>query len=446
MHLAWHHFKRGGMTFLSAMMDGPSHAAVKIRADQTVTDSSKYYIMQSTGQDGFIGRLLSMLPYGEQHFAQQEYTLPSTTVIPWIQLVPDYEMLPQAFKYEVLPKLFATVVKHQHWLRTTLAPSHPLLSSELFTIHDALVRGASPYVHEQQRAMGQCTGLPLSLQSHLILRSSTLSAPQGLHAPAPLWLHDVAAPKPTDTSMRALYPLPRGYVLPKVTIAQCWRAWWSDTPASPMPLKFVAGKLKCAAVKVRYTRYKKVVKFIQSGLTADVCENNIALAFTRGWASLELHLRLQHQVSIDADAAPSSLYETVMKLGDAFKPPLLTTLHAAHSGAPRPMSEVLQDHLNVLAGAEACAGASAARQSVLVSQLQSALQPHKRRKRPAADTPPPAPPTAPAIDQSFKCCCGLVLQTLTSLKRHHDGAEGKHPREPAHPCMAGCTFPSRARK
>jgi hypothetical protein len=447
--IAWHHFKRGGMTFLMSMMDGPSHAAVKIRGDQTINDVSRFYMVQSTGQDGYIGRLLAMLPYGEPQFCQQEYSLPSETVIPWRTLVPDYDTLPQAFKYEVLPKLFATVVKHQQWLRTTLAPGHPLLSCELFTTHDDLVRGACSHVREQQRPMGQCTGLPLSLQTHLIVRSSIQSATPGAPVQsqaAPQWLQDVTAPKPTDLSMRVLYPLPRGYILPVLTIAQCWRAWWCDTAASAVPLRFVAGKLKCASEKVRYTRYKKVVKYIQSGLTADVCESNVAFAFKRGWASLELYLRLEHRASIDADAAPSSLYETIMKLGDAFKPPLLTMLHAAHSGAPRPMNEVLQDHLNVLAGAEACAGASAARQSVLVSQLQSALQPHKKRKRPAADVPPPATPTAPATDQSFKCCCGLVLQTLTSLKRHHDGAGGKQPREPAHPCMAGCTFPSRARK
>ena len=58
-------------------------------------------------------------------------------------------------------------------------------------------------------------------------------------------------------------------------------------------------------------------------------ESNVALAFKRGWASLELYLRLQHQASIDADAAPSSMYETITKLGDAFKPPLIATLHTS---------------------------------------------------------------------------------------------------------------------
>ena len=456
MHLAWHHFKRGGMTFLSAMMDGPSHAAVKIRADQTVVDVSRYYIMQSTGQDGFIGRLLSMLPYGEQPFAQQEYSLPPGTVIPWLTLVPDYDTMPQAFKYEVLPKLFATVVKHQHWLRTTLAPGHPLLASDLFNIHDALLRGACSHVREQQRPHGQCSGLPLSLQTHLIVRASmqsvpttTLVAPPASCAFAPLWLEDVAAPKPNDLSMRALYPLPRGYVLPKLSIAQCWRAWWSDTPLSPMPLRFVAGKLPSASDKVRYSRYKKVVKFIQSAMPAEVCESNIASSFKRGWASLEVYLRLHHSLNIDADAAPSSLYGTVCRLGEAFKPPAISQLLAAHTGPPRPLDEVLREHLQVLGAAEGNAAASAARQTVLVSQLASALRSPPKRGRPTKVQPSPASAPAPARTlqpaERLTCCCRMLFSTMCGLKRHHNGMSGAKPREPAHECTAGCMFPSRTR-
>ena len=272
LSIAWHHFKRGGITFLSSMMDGPSHAAIKLRGDQTIMDVSRFYIMQSTGQDGYIGRLLAMLPYGEHQFCQQEYSLPAETVI-------------------------------------------------------------------------------------------------------------------------------------------------------------------------------------QSGLPADVCESNVASAFKRGWVSLELYLRLQHQVNIDADAAPSSLYETVMKLGDAFKPPLIATLHAAHTGTPRSLPDLLQEHLNVLAAAEACAGASAARQTVLVAQLTSALQRPPKRGRPAArggavavtgNRPLPAAVAertpAVAAAEEHKCCCGVIFETPQALKRHHNGAGGKRPREPVHACTAGCTF------
>ena len=65
LHIAWHHFKRGAFTFLGALTDGPSWVGCKLRADQTVSDSSKPYLYQGSGQDGLIGRLLALLPYGD---------------------------------------------------------------------------------------------------------------------------------------------------------------------------------------------------------------------------------------------------------------------------------------------------------------------------------------------------------------------------------------------
>lgn len=250
--------------------------------------------------------------------------------------------------------------------------------------------------------------------------------------------------------MRTLYPLPRAYTLNKLSVVQCWRAWWTDTPTEPLPLRFLSEKLTVAAEKVRYTRYKKCMRWIQSDLPIEVCEEHPELSFRRGWTSLEVYLRLHHHVNIDADAAPSSLYDAVTKLGDTFKPPLVTTLHAArHRGAPRPLNELLQEHLQVLQAAESGVGVFAARQAVLVEQFEGALRRPPKRGRPpakgvavafnfgralAAHTP------SVQSDDALKCCCGFVFQTTTSLKRHHDGAGGKQPREPAHPCMAGCTF------
>jgi hypothetical protein len=113
------------------------------------------------------------------------------------------------------------------------------------------------------------------------------------------------------------------------------------------------------------------------------------------------------------------------------------------------LSEVMQEHVNVLAAAEACSAATAARQATLVYQLQSALRPPTKRGRPPADAARPIAVPAPALlaaDALNKCCCGVVFQTTQGLKRHHNGSGGKQPREPAHPCTAGCTFPSRARE
>ena len=454
LHIAWHYFKRGGMTFLSSMMEGPTHAAVKLRADQTIMDVSRYYIFQSTGQDGFIGRLLSLLPYDHPPFCQQEFILPAATLVSWPMLVPDYDTLPSAFKFEVVPKLFAAVVRHQEWLRATLPRNHPLLSSALFTVHDSLVRGAQPHVQEQKRHASECTGIPLSLQTHLLVREAL--APQAasqqvaaLPPPPPAWLCDAAAAKRNNLCMRTLYPLPRAYKLNKLSVVQCWRAWWTDTPHEPLPLRFLSGKLTVAAEKVRYTRYKKCMRWIQSDLPVEVCEEHPDISFRRGWTSLEVYLRLHHRVSIDADAAPSSLYDVVTRLGDAFKPPSVSALHAAHRGAPRPLDEVLKEHLEVLKAAESGAPVFAARQAVLVDQFARAAQPLPKRGRPpakgVASAPAPAPEVfaasapAPALTL-LKCCCGLICGSMHALKRHHNGAGGNHPRERVHECTAGCTF------
>jgi hypothetical protein len=67
------------------------------------------------------------------------------------------------------------------------------------------------------------------------------------------------------------------------------------------------------------------MRWIQSDLPIEVCDEHPELSFRRGWTSLDLYLRLHHRVNIDADAAPSSLYDAVTKLGNAFKPPLVTT-------------------------------------------------------------------------------------------------------------------------
>jgi hypothetical protein len=374
LDIAWHHFKRGGMTFLSSKMDGPSHVAVKMRADQTVMDVSRFYIAQSTGQDGYIGRLLSMLPYGEPGFTQQEYVLPTSTLIQWSSLVPDYDGLPITFRYEVVPKIFASICKHQSWLRQTLPRGHPLLASELFTVHDRLLQGAMPHVLEMTRPMGECTGLPLSLQTHLLLRQHLNPPPATQRPPAaPLYLSDAALPAHTDLSMRALRPLPKAYRLTKLSIVGLWRAWWSDTSTEPMPLRMMEGKFpntpEYAGDRTRYTRYKTVIKFIQSEMPANCCIEQTTLAFGRGWRSLATYLDLHHQIRCDPDSAPSTLYGSVKALASRFNPPAVRSVHAAGQPA-RPLDEVLLEHLKNLEHSEQSGAAATIVQDIRGSIAQ----------------------------------------------------------------------------
>ncbi len=56
-------------------------------------------------------------------------------------------------------------------------------------------------------------------------------------------------------------------------------------------------------------------------------------------------------------------------------------------------------------------------------------------ERPAAVQllPPPG-------DERLKCCCGETFQNLSTLRKHHNGIGGKQPRDPIHPCTAGCAL------
>lgn len=123
--------------------------------------------------------------------------------------------------------------------------------------------------------MGDCTGLPLSLQTHLLVRQQVSPHPPATQRPpaAPLYLSDAALPMSADLSMRALRPLPKSYHLTKLSVVGLWRAWWSDTSNEPMPLRMMEGKFPntsdYAADRTRFTRYKTVIKFIQSGMPAD---------------------------------------------------------------------------------------------------------------------------------------------------------------------------------
>ena len=543
LNIAWHHLKRGGMTYLSSRMDGPSHVAIKMRADQTIMDVSRFYIMQSTGQDGYIGRLLSMLPYGEPRFAQQEYALPPTTAVQWALLVPDYEELPIHFRYEVVPKLFASVCKHRVWLRENLPRGHPLLTSHLFTVHDSLLHGAATHVHEMTRPLGQCSGIPLSLQTHLLLKQ-TLSPPTSSFRqppPAPEHLSDAAICSPPDLSMRALRPLPKSYHLTKLSIIGLWRAWWCDTPSEPMPLRMMEGKFPSgpnhAADRTRYSRYKTVVKTIQSGLSADACVSQTPLAFSRGWRSLASYLKARYGIECDPEAAPSTLYTQVVAL-PAFAPPEIRSVdtRCAAQSPRRPLDEVLQEHMASLETSEASGAAAGIRRQIAASLhadhrfpylntnehwpkptnawMEGAVQcakcvscdkyfdTHKAIRahllvhmtsaerenhfradatgswiytapattwcfavtlqntvrsrfvpvtkeiasaRAAATLAAPASASAPAgpvqiVSSKFKCCCDAEFDTAASLKRHHSGIGGKHPRQAAHECTAGCTF------
>jgi hypothetical protein len=124
-NLAFHDFKRGGVSFVSGLSDAVNNVAVKIRADHRVVDISRCYVLETSGQDGVIGRLLSGLPYGESEFANTCPHFSSNPDIDWKELINDYDHFTPAFRNYVLPHFLATVIFHLPWLEANLPASHP---------------------------------------------------------------------------------------------------------------------------------------------------------------------------------------------------------------------------------------------------------------------------------------------------------------------------------
>jgi hypothetical protein len=141
-----------------------------------------------------------------------------------------------------------------------------------------------------------------------------------------------------------------------------------------MPLRMMEGKFPSgpnyAADRTRYSRYKTVVKTIQSGIPADACVAQTPLAFSRGWRSLASYLKSRHGIDCDPESAPSTLYTHVVAL-PAFAPPEVRSVHA--QTLRRPLEEVLQEHMANLDTSEASGAAACIRR-----EIQSSLHSDRR--------------------------------------------------------------------
>ena len=324
LYIAWHHFKRGAFTFLGALTDGPSWVGCKLRADQTVSDSSKPYLYQGSGQDGLIGRLLALLPYGDPEFVVGPPALPSEVVVPWDVIIEDWERLPLHFKHMVVPRFFAVIAFHYDWLRENLHASHPLFHCTLFTTHINLLLAAKAVVKREILDMRTCTGVPLSVRTairveELHRRTDTSIPASPIEALQQVGTFSTSlAIEPVEK--RCLEPvqrnvhvqmrmvevgeyLPTHFRIPHFSCEAAWRAWWMVTDSLPLPLRFCAKKLpkgpNHAAECTRFSRIKKVMSFIASEIPHRDILSNPILAFDVGWKNLAVYMQGLN-VSIDA--------------------------------------------------------------------------------------------------------------------------------------------------
>ena len=385
LHIAWHHFKRGAFTFLGALTDGPSWVGCKLRADQTVSDSSKPYLYQGSGQDGLIGRLLALLPYGDPGFVEGPPALPADVVVPWDAIIPDWDGLPGHFKYSVVPRFFAVIAFHYDWLRENLHSRHPVFHCTLFTTHLELLLAAKRVVMREQLDMRHATGVPLSVRTAVhvqqLTQSQRLPQQTSPEQPAP------AAAAHFPAEVRLLQPvrreanlglrmiqvgesLPSTFRIPHYSCEAAWRAWWVVTDSLPMPLRFCAKKLpkgaSHAAEATRFSRIKKVMSFIATTIPEREIIASPTLAFDIGWRNLACYMATLH-VTIDAKDACSTVEEKVRRVADGIPkvsslrplPPLPHTALPLHEAAALALSVFDSPNLDVIAAYAGAASTAA---------------------------------------------------------------------------------------
>lgn len=273
--ISWHHFKRGAFTYLAGLTDACSFAATKMRADHKVLDVSRVYTFFGQGQDGVIGRLLSLLPYGDEEFIGCAPVLSGVEIL-WQDFVSDWDMLSDKFKFTVVPRLFACLVHRYEWLKQNLPNDHPLWHSSVEASGKLLECRAN--VALESVPLTGLTGVSLDMKNAVrlsaIMRDSTHCAEKALvSTPQPVVPANLSVSKPSsvrdDLGLRLLTPLPANErIVPHLTCQQAWRAWFLTTDSLPYPLRYAEGKLSLGSDVTALSRIKTVMNTLAQGIDA----------------------------------------------------------------------------------------------------------------------------------------------------------------------------------
>ena len=303
--ISWHHFKRGAFTFLAGLTDACSYVATKMRADQKVVDVSRVYTFFGQGQDGVVGRLLSMLPYGEPAFIGCAPVLSSGhPSISWGDVVPDWDTLDANFKFMVVPRLFAVLVHRLDWLKQNLPDDHPLWHSEISTSGQLL--RFTQFVQLEVRPLSNLTGVSLEMKN--AIRIHTMCSQQhsalGASAAAPpsstsneLRPLQLPPSERDDLGLRLLTPLPTNkQIIPHLSCQQAWRAFFITTDSLPYPLRYAEGKLTLGSDVTALSRIKTVMNAVSKGIAPKDILQYPEATFQCGFANLQRSL-----FAVDAD-------------------------------------------------------------------------------------------------------------------------------------------------
>ena len=385
-NLGFHDFKRGGVSFVSGLSDAVNNVAVKIRADHRVVDISRCYVLETSGQDGVIGRLLSGLPYGEPEFAS---TCPHfcTTVgvddIDWKEIISDYDQFTPAFRNYVLPHFLATVIYHFSWLEANLPTGHPFLTGFGLRNRALLLRlrgsvsGGSVMSKERRAAE---TGISAAVKTSLRVQelegkvvqavqsavtaavkevltqqpctppeslavavgaaaaaacSSTIQSsqlPMEVDAPATFTGDVVAAPLSTFPAV--MRGLPRDFRLPSLSMETMFNCWHIG---QPFPYRLITKQHLCSVCSdenvlqrqgTTMCRYRACANAIEgaAGFKVNADATNLKDVFDAGIR------KLHTEFNIDKDSSATYAYEAMRKR----RP----TLDAAVPHTPLPQVDV----------------------------------------------------------------------------------------------------------
>ena len=295
--ISWHYFKRGAFTYLSGLTDACSFAATKMRADHKVLDVSRVYTFFGQGQDGVIGRLLSLLPYGEQEFIGCAPLLSGVDIV-WADVVSDWDSLNDKFRLNVVPRLFACLVWRYEWLKQNLPSDHPLWHSQVEASGKLLECRLN--VALETRPLTGLTGVSLEMKNAVRLSAiaqQSMHCPEQAHVSArhPIAPAAVNAAKPPlvrdDLGLRLLTPLPTNKrVVPHLTCQQAWRAWFLTTDSLPFPLRYAEGRLTLGSDVTALSRIKTVMNTLSLGIKpGDILEHSEA-TFQCAFAHLQTQL------------------------------------------------------------------------------------------------------------------------------------------------------------
>jgi len=134
--LGTHSHRKGGITFLLAIIDGPNPCAVYIRAGWSLGNTQDRYIMGGAGEDQLCGRILAGLPLDSEDFAVlpphfSTEGLNQLTSIGLGSIIDGYDEYPQSFR-RCVPYFLASVLYHLPTLHTWFPMDHPVWGAKLF--------------------------------------------------------------------------------------------------------------------------------------------------------------------------------------------------------------------------------------------------------------------------------------------------------------------------